>query len=154
MAGLKNKSSVKEKKEQLIEALEKSNGIIKYACEKIGITRMTYYNWYKEDEEFKETVEGIGESAIDVVESKLFDKIEGIFTIKKGGNGIPDKIYQIPPDTTAIIFYLKTKARHRGYIEHSHVITQQAQPIIINTDNKSEADDAKAIMRSIKNDAT
>jgi hypothetical protein len=75
-----------------------------------------------EDEEFKKAVEEIQEVAIDYVESKLFEKIEGVTVLGKGqtiDNEPPT--YIIPPSDTAIIFYLKTKGKKRGYIERQEI---------------------------------
>ena len=81
-----------------IDALEKSLGIMSSASKAVGINRVTAYKWMQKDKEFAERVASIVETTIDFVESKLFEQIaEG--------------------NTTAIIFYLKTKAKHRGYVE-------------------------------------
>lgn len=90
------------KKKQFIEALEKSLGVVTSACKKVNITRRTYYNWIEKDEKFKQECEAIQEIAIDFVESKLFENIQR-------------------NDTTAMIFYLKTKAKSRGYIEKQQI---------------------------------
>ena len=41
------------KKEVLLEALEKAMGIVSTACATSGISRSSYYKWYKEDESFR-----------------------------------------------------------------------------------------------------
>ena len=87
-------------KELFLNNLSLSYGIIKTACVLSNVSRQTVYNWMKEDADFKQRVSDINEEAIDFVEHKLFDKIQD-------------------NDTTAIIFFLKTKAKHRGYSEHS-----------------------------------
>ena len=94
---MNNKS---RKKKPFLKALREGRGIITYACEKIGINRMTYYNWIKNDEEFAKQVEEINESTIDAVESKLLSAIN-------------------EENITAIIFYLKTKGKKRGYVERT-----------------------------------
>ena len=96
-----------EKKASMLKALEKTLGIVTIAAKKVGIDRATHYNWMETDKDYKTKVENINEIAIDFVEGKLYDKI------KVG-------------DTTAIIFYLKTKGKKRGYVERSEVgITSQ-----------------------------
>ena len=69
-----------------------------YACQKIGITRSCYYKWLDMDPKFKEKCEEVNEEVIDIVESKLLSAINN-------------------EDLTAIIFYLKTKGKKRGYVE-------------------------------------
>lgn len=91
----------------MIQSLEKTLGIVTDAAKLTGIDRTTHYNWMESDKDYKTKVDSINDIAIDFVESKLHDKI------KEG-------------DTTAIIFYLKTKGKKRGYVERSEVgITTQ-----------------------------
>ncbi len=85
-------------KKELLSSLTKNLGIVSSACKALGISRTTYYKYYNEDKEFKEQVDDIGEATIDFVESKLFELIK-------------------EKNVTAIIFYLKTKGKKRGYIE-------------------------------------
>lgn len=107
-------------KKRFIEMLKKSRGIISSACESVDICRQTYYNWMKQDPLFAELVEEVNESCIDWVESKLHEKISGVSVIRYTQKGEED-IYEQPPSDTAIIFYLKTKAKKRGYIEKNEV---------------------------------
>jgi hypothetical protein len=102
------------KKKAMIEALKKTLGVVTAACEKVGITRETHYEWLKTDEDYRNSVEDIANIALDFVESKLYGEIQT-------GN------------TTAIIYYLKTKGRKRGYIEKQELdinnkITKQPTP--------------------------
>ena len=90
------------KKEQLLEALVKSLGIVSTACLNVGMSRTTYYKYYNEGGQFKDQVDDISNIAIDFAESKLFDLI-------KEGN------------IAAVIFYLKTKGKKRGYIEKQEI---------------------------------
>ena len=86
------------KKESLLTALEKSLGIVSTACDSVGISRTTYYKYYNENKEFKHSVDSISDIALDCAESQLFELIK-------------------EKNVTAIIFYLKTKGKKRGYIE-------------------------------------
>lgn len=106
-------------KKGMIEALEKSLGIVSTACQSVGISRQTHYRWLSEDPEYKQQVDDISEMAIDFVESKLHEKIEGV-TMGKMVDG-RQVVYDLAPSDTAIIFYLKTKAKKRGYIEKTEV---------------------------------
>ena len=89
---------MEDKKEKFLAALRHGYGIIATACEAVGIGRSTYYRWYNADQEFKAQVDEVTETQVDFVESRL------IQAIKAG-------------DTTATIFYLKTKGKKRGYSE-------------------------------------
>ena len=99
-------------KKALLEALEKSMGIVTTACEEVGINRWTYYDYYNKDEDFKKKVDELAEVALDFAESKLYKNInEG--------------------KETSIIFYLKTKGKKRGYIEKTE--TEFSGELIIKT---------------------
>ena len=89
-------------KRAMIEALEKSLGIVTSACKSVGINRSTHYDWLKIDEDYKAEVESIEDIAIDFAESQLHKQI-------KDGN------------PTSTIFYLKTKAKKRGYVERQEI---------------------------------
>jgi len=85
-------------KKAILEALEKSLGVVTTACKAIGIGRTQFYQWLKDDPEFKRQVDDISNIAIDFAESQLHKQIQD-------GN------------TSATIFYLKTKGKNRGYVE-------------------------------------
>lgn len=103
------------KKKDIVEALSDCYGIVTDACRKCDVPRSTYYKWLKEDEEFAKEVADTQEEAIDFVEGQLFQKIKGV-TVGVREKGVLN-IYEQPPSDTAIIFYLKTKGKKRGYIE-------------------------------------
>jgi len=89
----------------MLEALEKSLGIVTTACKTVGIARGTHYVWMKEDEAYRRSVESIEDMTLDFAESQLHRQI-------KDGN------------TTSTIFYLKTRGRKRGYVERQeNVVT-------------------------------
>lgn len=111
-------------KGSVLEALEKYKGIVSTACASIGLARSTYYDWYNKDEEFKSKVDEIADVALDFVEGKLFEKINGVMIAGKGADEddeVEQPCYKVPPSDTAIIFYLKTKGKKRGYIEKTEV---------------------------------
>lgn len=97
----------KEKNQKIfLENLDKGQGIVSYACENTGISRQTYYRWIKEDKDFAKACEDVKESVIDRVESKLMNVMNDA---------------DAPGHLTAIIFWLKTQAKHRGYVERSEI---------------------------------
>lgn len=102
-------------KKKFLDILEKSYGIVLTACKSCSLPRSTYYKWLKEDNEFKERVDDIQEMAIDFVESKLIQRIAGD--------------YETDPSDTAIIFYLKTKGKKRGYVERMEI--DNVNPLIL-----------------------
>lgn len=108
-------SEQKEKKELFLMSIIETLGNVSEACKLCGINRREFYEWLAKDEEFKSSHTDTIEREIDFAESKLKQEIND-------GN------------TTAIIFYLKTKGKKRGYIE-----TQDTTgTIIIKTDSDDE----------------
>ena len=106
------------KKESILEALEKSLGVVTMACKSADVPRSTYYKWLKEDEEFTKAVKDIENIALDFGESQLHKQI---------GDG----------NTSATIFFLKTKGKKRGYIGRNELdITSGDEPIKINVNIK------------------
>lgn len=113
-------NKVDKHKKELIEALNGCYGIVSRACKSVGLSRTTYYDYYNEDKEFAKLADEAQEIAIDHVEGKLFEKINGISVIRYTQKG-DEEIYEQPPSDTAIIFYLKTKGKKRGFVERSEV---------------------------------
>jgi len=91
-----------KKKQAMILALEKTLGVVTPACKNVDISRETHYRWLKEDADYKAAVESTEDIAIDFAETNLHQQI------KKG----------VPAST---IFYLKTKAKKRGYVEKQEI---------------------------------
>lgn len=117
------------RKKMVLEKLAEVRGIVTTACQNANIARSTFYQWCDTDPEFKAAVESVNESCIDFVESKLLEKINGV-TIRKGvGEDGEDVTYDLPPSDTAIIFYLKTKAKKRGYVERTELTGADGNPI-------------------------
>lgn len=83
---------------RMLEALHKTMGVVTPALHSANVSRTQYYKWLKVDKEFKKDVDTLPEIALDFVESRLYQLIDA-------GN------------PTSILFYLKTKGKHRGYIE-------------------------------------
>lgn len=102
-------NKTEQHKKAVIEALEKSLGVVTTACRTVGIGRTQFYNWLKDDEDFAKEVNDIQNIALDYVESKLFENI------KKG-------------KTSEMIFYLKTKGKKRGYVERQEITGADGMP--------------------------
>jgi hypothetical protein len=103
-------------KKKVLEKLFETKGIVTHACANANIARSTFYDWVATDSEFKLAVEEINETAIDFVESKLMEKINGVKVQTFNQKGKP-VVYDVPPSDTALIFFLKTRGKKRGYIE-------------------------------------
>ena len=108
-------------KKALLNALGDNYGIISEATKKVGIARSTFYEWLKIDPEFKIAVDEIQEEAIDHVEGKLFERINGVEVIKGYYKNGEEIYYSLPPDVQAISLYLKTRGKKRGYVEKTEI---------------------------------
>lgn len=86
----------------IIDALEKTGGVITAAAKSLNTSRVSLYKWIEADGKLREAKEQAEESLLDLAESKLFQ------AINKG-------------DMTAIIFTLKTRGKKRGYVERQEV---------------------------------
>ena len=104
-------NKTEHKKKAMIEALEKSLGVVTSACKNVGIGRTTFYEWLKDDIDFAQKVKDIDNIALDFVESELYKQI------KEGS-------------TVSTIFYLKTKGKKRGYIERQEITGADGQQLI------------------------
>jgi len=91
-------NKIQQTKIRLLEALEKSLGVVTTACRNAKVDRSTFYKYVNDDEGFAKSVKDVENVALDFVESKLHEQING---------GVP----------SSTIFYLKTKGKKRGYVE-------------------------------------
>ena len=93
-----NYKNPEKHKELLLQALERSLGLVTPACKEVGISRNQFYIYYNTDPIFKAAVDDINEILTDFVENQLFKKI-------KDG------------DTQSILFFMKYKGKKRGYTD-------------------------------------
>jgi len=89
-------------KENMLEALEKSLGVVTSASRMSGVPRRTHYEWMRKDKDYKAKVKEIENVALDFAETQLHKQIAK-------GNPL------------STIFYLKCKAKKRGYIEQHNL---------------------------------
>ena len=98
------------KKDAMLQALERSLGIVTTACNAVGINRSTHYDWMRKDPEYKQAVKSIEDRTLDFAESHLHKLI-------KEGN------------PAATIFFLKTKGKARGYVERQEIEVAEKKPL-------------------------
>ena len=98
----------------MLEALEKSLGIVTNALKISGTAKTTYHRWINEDEAFAKDVKEVGNTALDFAESQLFKQM-------KDNNH------------SSTQFYLKNKGKGRGYGDKLD-ITSNNEPIKIHID--------------------
>lgn len=112
-----NKTDINKK--NLLIALEKSLGVVTTACKSTNLSRSQHYKWMEEDEDYRNAVKELNEVAIDFAESKLHKLIE-------------------EKDTAATIFYLKTKGKHRGYVERVENMIGDIEQPLFGPDSENE----------------
>lgn len=91
-------NKTQQQKKKLLEALEKTLGVVTSACRMADLNRSTFYDYYNNDPDFKAAVDSIEDIALDFAESQLHQQIRD-------------------GEVTSTIFYLKTRGKKRGYIE-------------------------------------
>lgn len=97
---------------EMAEAIKKGKGILSAAATALGCVRQTVAAYIERYPTVKAAYEDAKESTIDFVESRLLKNIEG-------------------GDTTAIIFFLKTQGKARGYTEQHYIKVDGDVPISV-----------------------
>ena len=82
----------------IAETYAKKGSNISATCLALGISRQTFYNWRAKNKALDEKLNDVFEAMVDNAESKLLRHIND-------------------GDTTCLMFFLKTKGKHRGYVE-------------------------------------
>jgi hypothetical protein len=90
------------KKKAMLEALEKTLGVVTTAAKMVGIERTTHYKWMESDNDYKEKVQDLQDVVLDFAESALHKMVEN-------------------HNPAATLFLLKTKGKKRGYIERQEI---------------------------------
>jgi len=88
--------------EQMIAAIKESEGYAARAADLLGISRSSFYVHLKRFSTAQQALEDTRERRHEWVESKLMKAIKA-------------------DNLTAIIFYLKTQAKHLGYVERQEI---------------------------------
>jgi hypothetical protein len=97
-------------RQALIDALREADGNMASVARKFDCSRSTVWGYVDNDAELRELTDELTETFIDEAESQLYKHI-------REGNIV------------ATIFFLKTKARHRGYSERLELIPLNRQDI-------------------------
>ena len=84
--------------QQVADALTQAKGFVSVAARNLGCADRTVRNYMERYAVCKQAVIDARESMIDIAEGRLYQNINS-------------------GDNTAIIFFLKTQAKHRGYVE-------------------------------------
>jgi hypothetical protein len=87
-----------QRAQKIIKAIHESKGLLTLAASKAGCSYWTVWKYAKDFPSVAQAIEESKEGLLDLAEGKLYQAISS-------GN------------MTAIIFYLKTRGKERGYIE-------------------------------------
>ena len=85
-----------------LEAYAKKGCNVSATCSAVGISRTHFYRMRMENKKFAEGLDEIYEALLDAAESRLVSKMDD-------------------GDITALIFFLKTKGKRRGYVERAEI---------------------------------
>lgn len=97
---MNDKQTLTKQQKEFLTVFNQVGGNISMACKQANIkSRTTYYRWLENDV-FRDAVENVNESFIDLAESQLRA------AVSRG-------------DMNAVFFLLKTKGKNRGYVERT-----------------------------------
>lgn len=99
--------------DQMIEAIVAAEGNLSAAARALGCNRATVHRYVNAYATVRDAYEDAVEIKLDHVESKLHENID-------------------KNDTTSIIFYLKTKGKHRGYVERQEFTGKDGESMQVN----------------------
>ena len=107
--------------EKIIQIYEKKGCNITATCTALGISRKTFYEWKEKKKKLAEGLEAAEEAIIDFAESKLVEHINN-------------------DDVQALIFFLRTKGKKRGYVEKTEtdVNINQFEKLMQDTEEDNE----------------
>jgi len=117
--------------DEIAAALRSSQGLVTVAAASLGCAPGTIYNAIKKYATVRQALKDAREAMLDRAEARLFQKID-------------------TGDNTAIMFYLKTIGKHRGYVERQETTGADGGPVelrvkgyvSVSPDDWPEGDDA------------
>lgn len=110
--------------EDIVKMYEKKGCNITATCAALNISRKTFYEWKEKKKKLAEGLEEAEEAVLDWAESKLKDHIQN-------------------DDLQALIFFLKTKGKKRGYVEKTEtdVNINQFEKLMQDTEDDDDDDE-------------
>ncbi len=102
----------------LIKLIDDTSGNLSVVARALNVNRSTVYRFMEKHPTVKQALDEAREKMIDNVESKLYSKA-------------------LDGDTTAMIFFLKTQGKSRGYVERQEVTGADGKPVIVKWDDEN-----------------
>ena len=96
---------------QMAKAIARAKGFVSVVARELNVTPQTVRNYINRYEMCKQAVNDAREAMTDIAEGKLAQNI-------------------VNNDSTSIIFYLKTQAKHRGYIERKELTGKDGEALV------------------------
>jgi len=128
----KSLDTAAHQKKRLLAALRASLGVVETACNNAKVARSNHYLWLKKDPKYAAAVAEVDSVAVDFGETMLHKLMRGytmddtkvfLNSDSKKPIIVPIKKH-IGTDASAVIFFLKTKGKARGYVEKTQVETE------------------------------
>jgi hypothetical protein len=104
--------------QQVAAALTAAKGFVSVAAKNLQCSDETVRNYIKRYSACKQAVTDAREAMIDYAEGKLYQNIQN-------------------NDTVSILFFLKTQAKQRGYVERHEVTGADGRAIVIRWDESA-----------------
>ena len=98
--------------------IDELTGNVSMVARSLNISRTTLYNYINSHPTVKAKLDEAREKMIDNVESKLYSKA-------------------LDGDTTAMIFFLKTQGKSRGYVERQEVTGADGGAVLVKWDDEN-----------------
>lgn len=95
---------------KIISAIAETKGYVSKAAQLLGVTSQTIYNYRDKYPKIAAAIQEEREQRHDYVEDKFMGRIEA-------------------GDTTAMIFYLKTQGKGRGWVERQELTGKDGGPV-------------------------
>jgi transposase-like protein len=126
----------------MIEALQRTGGVIAAAARLIGCSRNTVMRYIEQYDEVREVYDQENEVNLDDAESTLIDYVRGTATWDLEGRPLQKPIDE-KTRLDALKFYLRTKGRQRGYGDRQDIdVTSGGKPLVAAWPEKAREDPA------------
>lgn len=100
------------RKKDVVEAIQQYRGNISAMARAFQVSRQAIYDYISNKPDLKQMIQDERESMLDDAESEIYKQI------RKG-------------NTTALIFFLKTQGKTRGYVERQEITGKDNDPFVI-----------------------